>query len=86
MKEAGFEIKGKAVKNVPDTITLLIVVLMSSILLSGCVIVRPAAKTLVSVQRNDNVGQEWSFGLRHAYWTENVDGIHFAAYGWHPRA
>jgi hypothetical protein len=58
--------------------------LMSSILLSGC-IVRPAAKTIVSVKRVGAVRQERTFGLRDAYWIENIEGVHFVAFGWHHR-
>lgn len=65
--------------------SLLIIILSSSILLSGCVIVSPAAKSLVFIQRNDGIGEERTIGLRRSYWIENEEGIHFAAYGWHPR-
>ena len=69
----------------PNGICQLIIMLVSSILLSGCVIIRPAAKTVVSVKRVDGVGQEKTFVLRDAYWIENIEGVHFVAYGWHPR-
>lgn len=61
-----------------------IIVSLGCTLLSGCII-RPAAKSIVTIERTDGIGQKITFGLKHAYWIEDQDGIHLAAYGWHPR-
>lgn len=64
---------------------LFFMVASSFILLPGCVIVKPAAKSIVTIKRADDFGQQRTFGLRNGYWAEDENGIHIAANGWHPR-
>ncbi len=62
----------------------ILVLLSVTVTASGC-IVRPAARSIVSIRRADGVGQPIEAGLRDAYWVEDSEGVHIAASGWHYR-
>lgn len=66
--------------------TLFIICLIVLWCAQGCIIVRPAADTIISVDCDGVFSSEQiTMGLKHAAWAESDDEIIVVGYGWHPR-
>jgi hypothetical protein len=66
--------------------TLFIICLIALCCAQGCIVVRPAADTIISVACDGIFSSEQNtMGLKHVAWAESDDAIIIVGYGRHPR-